>query len=128
MLQAEVFFRNKINRQIQWNGQKFVFTRYKKNEYNELTDEVDCTFEMKAIFHDGGGYGGMLNIEIYERDGGRSFTKVKPMILCLYEDGKDLIIDDEVHIGDDVYTVVEKNNIKNFNVAYEISLEVRKYG
>lgn len=123
-MQAEVFFRNKIKRQILWNGQDFVFIRYKKNEYHEETDEVEEEFYVKGIFHEGGGYGGMLNFELYERDGSREWSKMKPMILCLYEDGVDLQIDDEVQISDKKYKVVEKNNIKAFKVAFEISLEV----
>lgn len=122
-MQAETFFRNKIKRQISWNGQELKFVRHKKNEYNELTSDVEEVKTFKALFHEGGGYGGMLNIELYERDGARSVSRMKPMLLCLYEDAKDIIIDDEVKIGDNIFRVVEKNNIKNWNIAYEISLE-----
>lgn len=122
---TDVYFRNKIKRQIEWNGQEFVFTRYALNEYEEIDySKVDKEFHLKGIFHEGGGYGGMLNIQIYERDGARTLTKMKPMILCLYEDGKDLDMDDEVIISDYKYKVVDKNDIKNLKVAFEISLEI----
>lgn len=123
-MRAEVFFKNKIKRQVLWNGQNMVFTRYVKNQYKEITDEVELQIELQGVFHEGGGYGGMLNIELYERDGSRSISKMKPMILCMYEDAKDIVIDDVVEIGNNRYRVVEKNDIKNFNVAFEISLEV----
>lgn len=123
-MRAELFFRNKIKRQVDWNGQKMIFKRYVKNKYNELTDDVELEIEITGVFHEGGGYGGMLNIELYERDGSRSISKMKPMILCMYEEAKDIIIDDVVQIGNNKYRVVEKNDIKNFNVAFEISLEV----
>lgn len=123
-MRAELFFRNKIKRQVDWNGQKMIFKRYAKNKYNELTDDVELEIEITGVFHEGGGYGGMLNIELYERDGSRSISKMKPMILCMYEEAKDIIIDDVVQIGNNNYRVVEKNDIKNFNVAFEISLEV----
>lgn len=121
---VETYLRNKIKRQIDWNGQEFEFLRYKQNEYHEITDEVEEQFLFKGIFHEGGGYGGMLNIELYERDGARTVSKMKPMILCLYEDAKDLDMDDTVLIGDCRYLVVEKNDIKNMHIAFEISLEI----
>lgn len=124
-MQTEVYFRNKVKRQIDWNGQEFVFTRYSKNEYNEIDySKIDKEFHLKGIFHEGGGYGGMLNIQIYERDGARTVTKMKPMILCLYEDGKDLDMDDEVIISDYKYKIIDKNDVKNLKVAFEISLEI----
>lgn len=123
-MQVAVFLRNKIERQIKWNGQEFEFLRLKKNEHHELTEDIEKTFKLNGVFHEGGGYGGMLNIEMYGRDGGRTVTKMKPMILCLYEDGVNLDTDDVVFIGDYKYHVVEKNDIKNLKIAFEISLEI----
>lgn len=127
-MQVEVFLRNKITRQINQNGQSFVFTRYKVNEYGEETEEVDKKFKFEGIFHEGGGYGGMLNIELYERDGARTITKMKPMVLCLYEDGVNLEMDDTVVISGNVYKVVAKNNVKNLNIVFDVSLEEKVYG
>jgi len=124
-MQTEVFFKNKIKRQILWNGQEFIFTRYGFNDYNEIDyTKVEQQFVFKGIFHDGGGYGGMLNITLYERDGARTLTKMKPMILALYEDAKDLKMDDVVQISDSIYKVVEKNDVKGMGIAFEISLEI----
>lgn len=125
-MQVKVFMANKIKRQVLWNGQDFVFTRYVKNEYHELTDEVEKEIKIKGVFHEGGGYGGMLNIELYERDGARSVSSMKPMILCTYEDGVNLKMDDEVVIAGSKFRVVEKNNVKQINVAFEVSLELEK--
>ena len=122
-MEALLYFRNKIKRHIDWNGQEFTLSRYKKNEYGELTEEVDKTFTFKGLFHDGGGYGGMLNIELFERDGGRTFTRFKPMILCLFEDGDNIDTDDVVQISEDVFRVVEKSDVKSLGVVCEISLE-----
>lgn len=122
-MEATFFLRNKLYRHIEWNGQKFTFYRNKTNEYGELSDEIEKTFTFKGLYHDGGGYGGMLNFELYERDGGRTITKMKPMILCKYDDAKDIIIDDFVYIGDLKYRMIEKNDVKNLNIAFELSLE-----
>ena len=122
-MEATLFLKNKINRHIQWNGQNFTFYRYAKNKYGELSSDIECEFNFKGIFHDGGGYGGMLNIELYERDGARIISKMKPMILCSYEDGIDLVIDDWAMIGGDKYKIVGKQDVKNLNIAFEISME-----
>lgn len=126
-MQAELYLKNKINRQIKWNGQTFVFKRYSLNSYKEKTDELDKIFTFQGVFHEGGGYGGMLNIELYERDGSRTVTKMKPMILCLVnEETMQLRIGDFVTIGTNLYQMVDKVDIKNFGIAYEISLEIVK--
>ena len=123
-MNVEVFLRNKLERQIKWNGQPFKFIRYKRNDFHEITDEVEKEFNLNGVFHEGGGYGGMLNIEMYGRDGGKTVTKMKPMVLALYEDSIEVDTDDYVNIGDYTYKVVEKNDIKNLHIAFEISLEV----
>ena len=123
-MNVEVFLRNKLERQIKWNGQPFKFIRHKRNDFHEITDEVEKEFNFNGVFHEGGGYGGMLNIEMYGRDGGKTVTKMKPMVLALYEDSVEVDTDDYVNIGDYIYKVVEKTDIKNLHIAFEISLEV----
>lgn len=120
------FLKNKITRQIKWNGKSFTFIRYKENDYHEKNyNEVEMEVTLEGVFHEGGGYGGMLNIELYSRDGGRTVSKMKPMILCLKtEESTVLKMDDVVKVGDYVYKVVEKNDIQNLDVAFEISLEI----
>lgn len=118
------YLRNKIVRQIKWNGQEFTFKRYAKDKYHQMTKEPLETFTFQGLFHEGGGYGGMLQVEMFERDGGRTVTKLKPMILCLYEDGKDLMMDDVVQIGDNMHKLVQKIDVKNLRIAYEITLEL----
>lgn len=121
---ADRFMRSKIIRQVKWNGRDMKFVRYKRDIYNQVTDEVDEEINIRGVFHEGGGYGGMLNIELYENDGARTVSKMKPMVLCMYEDGIRVDIDDEVKIGGYWYLVVEKNDVSNLGVAFEISLEI----
>ena len=123
-MQVETFLKSRIKRLIQWNGQDFTFTRKAKNQYHEIIDEVDTKIYIKGVFHDGGGYGGMLNLELFTREGSREYEKSKPMILCLYDENScQMVIDDEIKIGDVDYVVVDKVDLKNLGVAYEISLE-----
>lgn len=123
-MEATLFLRNKLARHVSWNGQELTFTRYKRNEYNEIIDEVDTTFTFKGLFHDGGGYGGMLKLDFWERDGATNFTKFKPIVLCMYEDGKNIQTYDVLELGGNRYNVVEITNVKNLNIAFEISLEI----
>lgn len=126
-MEATLFLKNKLMRHIEWNGQELTFYRNEKNHYGEIDEEgIEAKFTFKGVFHDGGGYGGMLNVEMYERDGSRTTTKFKPMILCSYEDGKNLAVDDWVKIADNVYHVVGKNDVKNLRIVFEISLELDK--
>lgn len=123
-MQVETFLKNKINRLIRWNGQEFTFTRKEKNQYHEIIDDTKFTITIKGVFHDGGGYGGMLNLELYTREGSREYDKSKPMILCLVdENSSQIVIDDKITIGNVDYTVVDKVDLKNLGIAYEISLE-----
>ena len=53
-MQTEVFLRNKIRRQIKWNGQEFIFRRYALNNYSEIDyNTVDKEFIVNGIFHEG---------------------------------------------------------------------------
>lgn len=123
-MQVETFLKNKINRLIKWNGQDFVFTRKVKNQYHEIVDDTDFEIHIKGVFHDGGGYGGMLNLELYTREGSREYDKSKPMILCLVDDNSSqIVIDNKITIGNVDYNVVDKVDVKNLGIAYEISLE-----
>ena len=127
-MEATLFLKNKLLRHIKWNGQPITFVRYAKNDYGELVkDEIEQTFSFRGLFHDGGGYGGMLNYELYERDGSRNLTKMKPMILCAYEDGNNLVIDDVTELNGKHYKLIEKNDVKALGIVYELSLEVDKY-
>ena len=120
------FLKNKITRQIKWNGKSFTFIRYKENDYHEKNyNEVEMEVTLEGVFHEGRGYRGMLNIELYSRDGARTLPKMKPIILCLKtEESIILKMDDVVKVGEYVYKVVEKNDIQNLGVAFEISLEI----
>lgn len=118
------FLLSKIKRQIQWNGRNLDFVRFRRDEYGQLTNEVEETISFRGLFHEGGGYGGMLNIELYENDGARTTTKMKPMVLCLYDDGDKIRIDDYVKISNRMFFVVDKSDVSGFGVAFELSLEL----
>ena len=119
-MQATLFMKNKIARQIAINGQKFAFVRNKTDDYHQQLDEVKEVATISGIFHEATSY-----VKGTNSDGGRMVSKPQPMILTLRDDNSRLLEkDDKVTIGSNTYYVIEKYDIKNLGVAYDISLEV----
>lgn len=119
-MRQETFLRNKINRQIKQNGSAYVFKRLGIDEYGQRTDEVENTFDVKGIFHEVINH--LQKDQLAESDGARIVDIPSSYILCLFEDGDPIRIDDFVEINEKIYKVVNKINVGNYNVAYDISL------
>lgn len=115
----KTFLKNKIDRQIKLNGQKFEFERYEEDEFHQVSDEPILSIELDGIFHTSNSY-----INQNTTDGGKTFTKQQPMILTLYEQGNLIKTNDTVIIEEKRYKVIRTNNVNNFDVAIDISLEL----
>ena len=115
----KTFLKNKIDRQIKINGQEFVFKRYEEDEFHQISDELSITITLNGIFHTSNSY-----INQTTGDGAKTFTKPTPMILTLYEQGKMIKTNDMVIIKENKYKVIRTNNINDFDVAIDISLEL----
>lgn len=120
MIQSK-FLRNKIDRQIKYNGSLYTFRRFGVDEYGQLTDEVVATIIFDGLFHET-----VNHVSLAESDGARVFDVPKSYILCLYEYGKDVKIDDRVEVDEKEYRVTGKTDVNNFKVAFDISLELVK--
>lgn len=115
----KTFLRNKVDRQIKINGQRFEFIRYEEDEFHQVSDEQSTIVILEGIFHTSNSY-----ISQNTTDGGKTFAKPTPMILTLYEQGNMIKTNDMVIIEENKYKVVRTNNINDFNVAIDISLEL----
>lgn len=124
-MRQELFLKNKISRQIKQNGSAYVFKRFGTDEYGQLTDEVEVTFDVKGIFHETIHH--VQNV-LTESDGARVIVTPSSYILCLFEDGDPIRIDDFVEINEKIYKVVNKINVGNFNIAYDINLRMEVDG
>lgn len=122
MIQSK-FLRNKIDHQINYNGDEYTFKRFGVDEYNQQSEEVTDTFTFKGIFHET-----VNHVSLAESDGARIFNVPASYILCLYEDGEPIKIDDQIEINEKVYRVTGKTDVNNFRVAFDISLELVKDG
>lgn len=117
------FLKEKIDRQIKYNGSTFTFNRYGVDEYEQRSDEITETFTFDGLFHET-----VNHVSLAESDGARVFNVPNSYILCLYEDGEPIKIDDQVEIDKKVYRVTGKTDVNNFQIAYDISLEMVKDG
>lgn len=117
-MRSTLFLSNKIKRSIKIEGRSFTFTRYGLDEYKQRSSVPEATVEVKGIYHTTNTYVKESNIE-----GARLKSKLQPMILMLYEDGAKLQQDDVVQIQQNTYKVVALNDVNNFGVAYDVSLE-----
>jgi hypothetical protein len=116
--QMSLFLKNKIKRQIFLNGSEFAFTRYKVDKFHQVTNEVEEVIVINGLYHTTNNY-----IKENISDASRIVTKQQPLILTLYDEGEKIKISDIVKINGADYKVVNKNDVNNFGVAFDISLE-----
>lgn len=110
----------KIAKEIKRNGSLYSFNRMELNKYKEPTDVVKSVIELKGLYHETRSY-----INISTTEGANIISKPQPLIMCVYEAAKDLEQGDIVVIGNNTYTVNAINNLQNYNIIIDISLELR---
>ena len=114
-----VYELNKIKREIECHGSSYTAYRYKLDKNNEPTEEVEQVTTFGGLFHTEKGY-----ISRNVSDGTTTKSKWQPKLLVSYEDGKSIKDGDLININNKTYKVVDKNNIQEYNIIYDISLEV----
>ena len=117
----ELFLKNKINRQINQNGSTYTFKRFGTDEYGQLTDEVEETFVIKGLFHETIQH---VQTVLSELESARVIDVPNSYLLCLFEDGDQIKLDDFTMINKQIYKVVNKFNVGNYNVAYDVALRM----
>lgn len=110
---------HKVQREIRTHGTKYNVYRKRLDEYGEDTGQFDMIVVVDGLFHITKGYV-IENI----REGTRIHSKGQPMLLCLYHGTKDIQNGDFLEINKNKYKVVEKNNIQEYNIITDISLEL----
>ena len=111
---------HRVEQQIAWRGQVFSVLRPKMNEFNEKSDELEKVAEIKGIFHNG-----LANhIVVVIADSGQAQEKDTPYILTTWFNGSQVQKDDRILINGVSYKVTGINNINEYNILADISLEV----
>lgn len=115
------FFKNKVQRQIKYNGQRFPFIKVSEDKYHQKNVSNPIEVEIEGLYHESISY-----VSINGANAGRMQSKPQPMILAMYDDckGNNIGIDDIVFVGDNKYKVTAVTDIKNLHVACDISLEL----
>ena len=111
---------HKLQREIQTHGETYMFYRDKIDEDLEPTGETEQVAEVQGLFHVTKTY-----LSETTTDGARVRTKGEPMLLTICNDKtKSIVSGDFVKINGKSYKVNAKNNIQEYNLVYDISLEV----
>lgn len=116
-----LYLKNKVQRQINMNGQEFEFNRYEEDEYHQISDVPTTTIKVTGIYHTSNSF-----VTNNASDAAVVRTKQQPMILLLFDDANKLKQNDKVTINNENFKVVDINNVNEFNVACEISLEIER--
>ena len=116
-MKAPVFERNKLSRLIKTQGLSYTFKRHKLNEFKEPTEEASAT-TVRGVFHQT-----TQHISVVGADASSVQNKFSPFILALYPEAKSIHQGDSVEINGIKYLVNGLNNIGNWDIAVDISLE-----
>lgn len=110
--------KHKIKREIQLHGDTYTFVRETKDDYGEPTGETTEVATICGLFHMSKGYV-TRNIS----DGTKTHGTGQPMILLLWEDAINIQSGDAVEINGIRHRVVAKNNVQEYNLFCDISLD-----
>ena len=112
---------HKVVREINTHGDIYTFYRKKKDKYGEDTKENE-TFAnnvINGLFHLSKGYSTKS-----VSDGTETHSKGQPMLLAEHKKALNIKKNDIVFINEKMYKVVDKNNIQEYNILTDISLEL----
>lgn len=111
---------HKVLREIKIHGTMYTFYRDKVDQYGESTkEEPEKVIDIDGLFHVSKGY-----ITQNIQDGTKTHIKGQPMIMVAYEDVEEIQNGDFCVINGNTYKVVEKNNIQEYNIVSDVSLEM----
>ncbi len=118
-MKAPKFERNKFARLIRVNGIDYIFSRPRLDEYKEPMQEK-ISILVRGIFHET-----VSHITVMTSDSATVQDKPSPYILCLYNDiTKEIKQGDEVIINNKQYHVTGINDLNNWGIVLDVSLEL----
>lgn len=114
-----LYLKNKIQTQLNWNGEDFTFIHKGEDRYHNELEPTEVN--VRGMYHQQTSY-----VSKHSGEGSVTTSKATPMILCLYDDGKDLSINDTVVINGKAMFITGIEDIHELNVGLHISLEVNE--
>ena len=111
----------KVKREIKRSGTEYTFYRNDANEFGEPTTEQVTLGVVKGLYHEQNS-----NIALTTGDTTQTRTKKIPMLLCLWDDLKHVIlkVGDKTEINSKVFKVTGVTNVQEWSIVADISLEV----
>lgn len=117
MLRMELY---KVQREIGIHGTKYDVYRNRLDEYEEeIEGEKELISSVNGLFHLEKGY-----VTESVQDGTRVHGKGQPKLLILYSESKKIENGDYLIVNENLYKIVDKNNIQEYNVITDLSLEL----
>lgn len=118
----------KLRRELKHSGKVYKVERYGVNGYGEpVKNATSKVGEFKGLYHEQNGY-----MQMSTTDTTQVISKKIPMIMCLFDDIKELNlkIDDVIMIGEQdknidftEHRITGVTNIQNWGIIADISLE-----
>lgn len=118
-MNALVFELYKVKREIEIHGCEYDLYESIKDRYEESTGDIRVINTFRGLFHISKGYS---NSRV--SDGTETHVKGMPMILCRYDDAKSMKRDMRVIVNNKTYVITDINNIQEYNIVVDISLEL----
>lgn len=121
----------KLRRTLMRNGIDVTFYRKPKNEYGEPSGVGFKICTVRCLYHESNSFKTFATA-----DGSTTVTEKKPMLLCAVDDLKNnnieagdyTVLDDAVYGGKKALRFVGVDDIQNFGIIADISLEVVEDG
>ena len=119
-MNSAAFQLNKVRRLIKTQGRWSVIVRPSTNKFGEPDGDADVR-NLLGVFHESSSR--MVYQVKSHSDGSTVRAKDAPMMLCLWEDVKDLQHTDRLIMNNHTYIIGEIKNVEESNLVADISLE-----
>lgn len=113
----------KIKREIQMHGEEYTVYKQKTDKYGEATSDIEEIQKVSGLFHITKGYTTQT-----VSDGTKIRAKSQPMLMVCMEGSEQIENGMFVMINDNRYNIVDKNNIQEYNMVVDLSLELVQDG
>ena len=122
-MHSSSFQLNKVKRLLRTAGQPFIFIRTGVDRFGEPNGLTE-SFDIIGVYHESPS-NSMYSVQQVQQksDAANIWPKSFPMMLCLWEDAKNLKADDMVELNGKQYKIGEIRNLEASNTIADITLE-----
>nr|DAH54929.1 MAG TPA: hypothetical protein [Caudoviricetes sp.] len=113
----------KVKREIQIHGDEYTVYKQKTDSYGETTSDIEEIQKVSGLFHITKGYTAQTI-----SDGTKIKAKAQPMLMVCMEDSEQIENGMFIVINNNRYNIVDKNNIQEYNMVVDLSLELVQDG